>query len=128
MTVEEAKAAVQAEIAKRGGDAVRVAKQILDNPEPGFRELKTSKMVAQEFRQLGVGFEEGIAITGLKASLEGGSPGPTVAVMGELDSLIVLGHPHADPVTNAAHACGHHCQIGSMLGVAMGLKAPGAWP
>ena len=45
--------------------------------------------------------------------------------MGELDSLIVLGHPHADPVTNAAHACGHHCQIGMMLGAAAGLQAPG---
>jgi len=52
-------------------------------------------------------------------------PVKTVGVMGELDSLIVLGHPHADPQTQAAHACGHHCQIGMMLGVASGLKAAG---
>jgi amidohydrolase len=45
--------------------------------------------------------------------------------MGELDSLKVLGHPHADPDTDAAHACGHHCQIGMMLGAAVGLMAPG---
>ena len=53
--------------------------------------------------------------------------GPTVAVMGELDSLKVLGHPHADPDTSAAHACGHHCQIGMMLGVATGLLADGVY-
>jgi amidohydrolase len=41
--------------------------------------------------------------------------------MGELDSLIVPGHAHADPDTGAAHACGHHAQIGSMLTVAVGL-------
>ena len=45
--------------------------------------------------------------------------------MGELDSLRVVGHPHADPVTTAAHACGHHCQIGMMLGAAAGLQAAG---
>ena len=32
--------------------------------------------------------------------LKGGGVGPTVAVMGELDSVIVPGHPHADPETN----------------------------
>ena len=45
--------------------------------------------------------------------------------MGELDSLIVLGHPEADPKRLRAHACGHHAQIGMMLGVAAGLQAAG---
>ena len=125
MTVEELKAAVQTEIDRRGDDAVRVAKHILDNPEPGFREHKTSKVVAEEFGKLGVPFEDGIGITGLKGMLDSGTPGPTIAVIGELDSLIVQGHPHSDPTTNAAHACGHHAQIGMVLAVAMGLKAAG---
>ena len=125
MTVEELKASVLAEIDRRGGEAVRIAKQILDTPEPGFREQKTSRLVAEEFRRLGIPHEEGIAITGLKGMLAGGTDGPTVAVIGELDSLIVQGHPHADPQTSAAHACGHHCQIGMMFGVALGLMAPG---
>ncbi|MCS5668093.1 MAG: peptidase dimerization domain-containing protein, partial [Dehalococcoidia bacterium] len=51
-------------------------------------------------------------------------PGPAVAVIGELDSLVVTKHPHADPETGAAHACGHHCQIGMMLGATMGLLTP----
>ena len=124
-TKEELKAAAQAEIGRRGEELVRLSKEILDNPEPGFREQKTSRLVAEKFRDLGIAHQENIAITGLKGVLEGGSPGPTVAVMGELDSLKVLGHPHADPDTDAAHACGHHCQIGMMLGVAVGLKAAG---
>ena len=57
--------------------------------------------------------------------LEGGASGPTVGVFGEMDSLIVPQHPHADPETGAAHVCGHHCHVGMLLGVAMGLKAPG---
>ena len=124
-TTDEMKSIVLAEIDRRGEELIRVSKTILDNPEPGFREEKTSRLVAEKFRELGIPYQDGIAITGLKGMLEGGEPGPTVAVMGELDSLKVLGHTHADPVTGAAHACGHHCQIGMMLGVAVGLQAAG---
>ncbi len=125
-TREELKAAVQAEIDRRSQELVSVAQTILKNPEPGFREQKTSRLVAEKFREWGIPYQAGIAVTGLKGMLDCGSPGPTVGVMGELDSLIVLGHPYCDPVTSAAHACGHHCQIAMMLGVGIGLKASGA--
>ena len=124
-TTGELKTRVQAEIDRRGDDLIRIARTILDSPETGFREEKTSSLVARKLQELGIPYQDGIAITGVKGMLEGGAPGPTVAVMGELDSLKVLGHPHADPVTSAAHACGHHCQIGMMLGVALGLKTSG---
>ena len=77
---------------------------------------------------MGLEARSGIAITGVKATLNGGTPGPNVVVMGELDSNLVPEHPLADPVTGAAHACGHHCQIGAMLGVARGLKESGVMP
>jgi amidohydrolase len=124
-TIDELKASVQAEIDRHGDDLIGVAKTVLNNPETGFREEKTSRLVGEKFAEMGIPYQGRIAITGLKGVLDGGSSGPTVAVMGELDSLKVLGHPHADPDTDAAHACGHHCQIGMMLGAAVGLMAPG---
>lgn len=105
----------------KADDLVTIAKTILKNPEPGFRELKTAKLVAEQFAALGMQPRNGLAITGVRADASGSAPGPTMAVLGELDSLIVGEHPHADPVTNAAHACGHHCQIGMMIGAAMAL-------
>src|SRR5262249_5450489 len=63
-TIEELKAKVQAEIDRRGDDIVRVAQTILQHPEPGFREHKTAKLVAQKFQEFGVSYEDGIAITG----------------------------------------------------------------
>jgi amidohydrolase len=44
-------------------------------------------------------------------------------VLGELDALVLPGHPLADPTSGAAHACGHHAQVASMLGAAIGLAA-----
>ena len=124
-TVDEIKALVLGELDRRGGEAVATAKAILGDPEPGFREHRTAARVAESFAALGVSAESGIAITGLKGILDTGRPGPTVAVIGELDSHIVPGHVNQNPETGAAHACGHHCQIGSMLAAAMGLKADG---
>ena len=100
-TTEELKSAVQAEIDRRGEALIQVAKTILDHPETGFREQKTSQLVAEQFRDFNVPYEDGIAITGLKGMLDSGTTGPTVGVMGELDSLKVLGHPHALEASDA---------------------------
>jgi len=113
------------EIEKNKDKLIGVAKEILENPEPGFKEFKTAKIVSREFSDLGMEHESGIAITGLKSQLDTGRSGQNIAVIGELDSLKVLGHPFEDKETTAAHACGHHCQIAMMLGVAVGLKASG---
>jgi amidohydrolase len=47
--------------------------------------------------------------------------------MGELDALVVDGHPVADPETGAAHACGHNAQVAGMLGACMGLLDAGVF-
>jgi metal-dependent amidase/aminoacylase/carboxypeptidase family protein len=65
-------------------------------------------------------------VTGVRADLDSGRPGPALAVLGELDGLIAFGHPHADPETGAAHMCGHNAQIATMLGVGMALVDTGA--
>ena len=108
-------------IDSKAEDLIAIAQTILKNPEPGFRELKTAKLVDEQFGALGLQPRSGLAVTGVRADASGSTPGPTMAVLGELDSLIVGDHPHADPVTNAAHACGHHCQIAMMLGAASAL-------
>ena len=122
--IEELKSSAQAAIDDRAEWLIDIARTILDNPEPGFTEYRTSRFVSEKLSELGISHESGIAITGLKGVIKGGRPGPTVAVIGELDSLRVLEHPHADPETGAAHACGHHCQTPMMLGAAVGLLAP----
>lgn len=121
---EDLKRRVFQEIDARSDEIVNLAKTILQNPEPGFRETKTSNLVARKFAELGVPFRAGLALTGIRADLIGGTAGPALAILGELDSLIVNEHPHADPDTGAAHACGHHCQIAMMFGAAMALMQP----
>ena len=121
---EDLKNLVFREIESRSTEIINLSQTILGHPEPGFREVKTARLVADKFAEIGVPFRSGLALTGVRADLIGGSPGPTMALLGELDSLIVQEHPFADPNTGAAHACGHHCQIGMLFGAALGLMQP----
>ncbi len=67
-----------------------------------------------------------MAITGVKAIAEGRAPGPTVAILAEMDALIDYEHPFANPEIGAAHCCGHNAQVASVLGVAIGLTESAA--
>lgn len=100
--------------------------QILAAPELGYKEHKTAALVSKHLSELEIEHRTGLAVTGVKAVLDTGRPGPTVAVMGELDSVLVRDHPRADPQTGAAHACGHNAQIAALLGLARALVETGA--
>ena len=124
-TVAELKQAACAAIDRHSDELIGVSKDILEHPEPGYSEYRTARVVAEQFAKMGIKFRPGLALTGLKGEVKGGGgSGPRVAIIGELDSLIVNGHPHAAGDTSAAHACGHHCQIGMMLGAVTGLMQP----
>lgn len=124
-SAEDLKQRVCAAIDAQRGHIVGLAQLLLDRPAPGFQETQASRLVQQEMDRLGIPHQAGLALTGVKGYLDGACPGPTVAVIGELDSLRVPDHPRADPQTGAAHACGHHGQIGMMLGAAAGLQMSG---
>ncbi|GAC1600951.1 MAG: amidohydrolase [Acidimicrobiales bacterium] len=127
LTVNELKADVCRSVDAFRDETLGIARQIWAAPEPGFKEHRTSRFVQERFAALGLRFERDLAITGVKAVLEGGAgPGPTVAVMGELDSLVVWEHPDHDQQTGAVHACGHNAQVASMLGVGRALIESGA--
>lgn len=119
--VGELKRAAREAIERRRDRLLQVSVDLQRHPETGFREEYGAALVADWFDGMGLPFETGLARTGVKARMKGRGSGPTAAVLGELDALLLPGHPLADPGTGAAHACGHHAQIASMLGAAVGL-------
>lgn len=121
MDREGLKQAVCEKIDQRKADMIEVAQAILKHPEFGYKEAKTAALVRDVLKRLGLPVREGLALTGVEGTLACKDPGPTVCVMGELDSVVGKGSAHCDPVTGAAHLCGHHIQVASMLGAAMGL-------
>ena len=100
-----------------------LARQIFGRPELGFKEHHTASLVHDWFDRLGLPHKDGIGITGTRAELQcGQQTGPTLAILGELDSLLCWEHPERDAMTGAVHACGHNAQIAMMLGAGLALK------
>lgn len=126
MNKDKLKAKVCAAIDDYKDKIAAIADSIADEPELGFKEVKTSAKVAAFMRELGIEPQTGLAITGVKARVKGAKPGPTAAVLGELDAVGCPDSCKADPLTGAAHACGHNLQIAVMLAVCCGIVKSGA--
>ena len=102
---------------------VDIGESIMDSAELGYKEAGTADRVKEIFQEVRLPFQDELALTGIKAILKGAKPGPTVALMGELDALFLPNHPRANPKTGAAHACGHNAQIAGLMGAALGFSA-----
>ena len=98
---------------------------IWKNPETGYKEVKTSKYLAERFEALGYKLTYAEGITGFYTVIDTGREGPEVLILGELDSVICPAHPESDPVTGAVHACGHNAQTATLLGIAAALTEEG---
>ena len=85
--LDELRAIVIRSIDESSEGLIAAAKSVYGMPETGFNERKTSSFVKKQLEQLNLSVQTGIAITGLKAVIEGSNPGPTIAVIAELDAL-----------------------------------------
>ena len=105
-----------------------------ENPELSNREFNTSARVAGILTGMGLEPRTGIAHTGVVAIIEGGKPGPLVAIRADMDGLPVTeetGLPFASVVrgeyngqeVGVMHACGHDSHMAMVLGAASVLNA-----
>jgi amidohydrolase len=99
------------------------------NPELSNREFNTSARIAEVLREMGLEPQTGIAHTGVIAVIEGGLPGPLVAIRTDIDGLPVVeqtGLPFASTARSeyngqevgVMHACGHDAHMSMVLGAA----------
>lgn len=104
-------------------------RDIHQHPELGNQETRTAALVAAHLRQLGYTVREGVAVTGVVATLQGGRPGPVVALRADMDALPVkeqLDLPFASKAravwdgkeVDVIHACGHDGHVAILMGVA----------
>lgn len=97
---------------------------IRKHPETGYHEVESSKYLARVFEDLGYDLTYAGDIPGFYTRVNTGRPGPEVLILAELDALLCPSHKDANPHTGAAHACGHHLQCATLVGIAAALKEP----
>lgn len=106
-------------------DLVGIRRTLHQNPELGFEEHQTAALVAENLGKLSVPHRTGVGKTGVVGLIEGGRPGPTLAIRADMDCLPVheeTGLPFASRVPGKMHACGHDAHTAILLGVTMVLN------
>lgn len=97
------------------------------HPETAFEEVGTAAYVVERLRSFGVDeIHEGIAKTGVVASIRGGSSARAIGLRADLDALDMQeasGVPWASTHAGKHHACGHDGHTTMLLGAARHLAA-----
>jgi amidohydrolase len=99
------------------------------HPELSNREFETAEFLVVRLREMGLEPRVGVAKTGVVAVIEGGRPGPVVALRADMDALPVreeVDLPFASTATGeyegkpvpVMHACGHDTHMAMLLGTA----------
>ncbi len=106
-------------------ELIQIRRSIHQNPELGFEEFETAKLVSGTLDRLGIHQRSGVGGTGVVGVIEGAGPGKTVAIRADLDALPIdeqSGVPFASKVPGKMHACGHDVHTAIALGAAMVLN------
>lgn len=117
MNVAKIKAAVK----KHRQLILDTERYIWAHPETGYKEWKTNEYLVNQFEKLGYKLERPENITGFTTTIDTGREGPTLLILGELDSVICEAHPESDKETGAVHSCGHNAQAAALVGIAAAL-------
>ncbi|MGB0838039.1 MAG: amidohydrolase [Flavobacteriaceae bacterium] len=102
---------------------------IHQNPELGNREFETGKKIAAHLESLGIQVDSQVAHTGVVGVLQGGKPGPVIALRADMDALPIVESVDLPWVSKAKtiyngnevgvmHACGHDTHVAILMGVA----------
>ena len=124
-TPNDPAAAIRAITDRIEAGLIEIRRDIHAHPELGFEEVRTAGVVAGELTRLGIPHQTGVGRTGVVGIIEGGRPGPVLAIRADMDALPILektGLPFASTIEGKMHACGHDIHTTTLLGVAAVLK------
>ncbi|TVQ00984.1 MAG: amidohydrolase [Balneolaceae bacterium] len=101
---------------------VQVRRHLHKNPEVSFKEYDTTEYILHELKKMGIEIETPLE-TGCIGVIEGGKPGPAIALRADIDALAMEEEGEAKQEfiserSGAAHCCGHDAHTANLLGTA----------
>ncbi|MCX7896535.1 MAG: M20 family metallopeptidase [Rhodocyclaceae bacterium] len=94
------------------------------HPELAFEERRTSAIVAERLRALGIETHTGMAKTGVVGVVRAGTSSRAIGLRADMDALPLMelnDFPHRSQVPGRMHACGHDGHTAMLVGAAEAL-------
>src|SRR5690606_4426348 len=91
------------------------------HPELAFEEHRTSTLVAEQLRAMGLNPVTGIGGSAVVALTQGQAAGPTIALRADMDARPMddaSGRPYSSQTPGSSHSCGHDGHTAALLGTA----------
>jgi len=100
---------------------IAVRRDIHKHPEMGYKEYRTSDLVAEQLAAWGYQVTRGLGGTGVVGQLKRGTGGKAIGLRADMDALPIdetTGLPYASCNTGIMHACGHDGHTAMLLAAA----------
>mgnify|MGYP006278123411 CR=1 FL=1 len=113
------------EVNKIEDDIIKLRHRLHQNPELGYEEYDTSKLVTKTLKSLNLVVDNNIYTTGVSALLKGQNNEQTILLRADMDALAIQEKtdlPYASKKDGVMHACGHDVHTAIVLGAAVVLK------
>ncbi|MBC7000254.1 M20 family metallopeptidase [Cytophaga sp. FL35] len=97
---------------------ISVRRHLHSHPELSFQEFETSTYLRNYLNSIGVDAIKSVANTGLLATIQGKSKGPSVLLRSDMDALPITEEntfEFASQNLGVMHACGHDAHMASLL-------------
>ena len=107
-------------------EVVELRRALHRHPELGLELPRTQAAVLDALDGLDLEVRTGEGLSSVVADLEGGRPGPTILLRGDMDALPMpedTGLEFASEVSGTMHACGHDAHTAMLVGAARLLAA-----
>ncbi|MGZ3845519.1 MAG: amidohydrolase, partial [Flavisolibacter sp.] len=120
---------IEAAVSKIEPKCIAWRRDFHEHPELSNREIRTSKIIADHLRSLGIEVKEGVAKTGVVGILRGDKPGPVIGLRADMDALPVTERGNLSFASKVKstfngqevgvmHACGHDTHVAMLMSVA----------
>lgn len=107
---------------------IAVRRDIHQHPELGYKEVRTSALVANQLRSWGYAVTTGLGETGVVAQLKKGTGAKRIGIRADMDALPIqeeTGLGYASNHSGVMHACGHDGHTAMLLAAAKYLAEQG---
>ncbi|MED1738343.1 M20 family metallopeptidase [Bacillus swezeyi] len=118
MSAAALKQTIDQQLDRHYDEMVKLRRHFHQHPELSFQEKKTAAFIASYYKALGIPIRTNVGGGGVLAYIEGGQPGPVIALRADFDALPIQDEkeaPYRSTVPGVMHACGHDGHTAALL-------------